>query len=145
MSASLLLHRSLRPLISLFADRSFVRWTLLSFVSFSLVLGTTFVLRDIVGTTERVAFGAALCIATVVNFYTCKYLVFSGGQQYEARRQFVLYVVTTLGFRLFEYALYWLILDLLSLHYLLAAVAVMGTSFLGKFLASKLIIFRPRT
>jgi putative flippase GtrA len=144
MSTSALLHRSLRPLFSLFADRSFVRWTLLSFVSFSLVLGTTFVLRDVIGASERVAFGAALCIATVVNFFTCKYLVFSSGQRYEVRRQLVLYVVTTVSFRLFEYALYWLILDLLSLHYLVAAVAVMGTSFLGKFLVSKLFIFRSR-
>jgi putative flippase GtrA len=140
--ATAMLSGSSKALLAHFFDRSFLRWTLLSFFSFFLVLGSTFVLREMLGATELVSFGAALCIVSVVNFCTIKYLVFSSDQRYEARRQFLLYGLTTLGFRLSEYAIYWLILDLLNLHYLLAAVTVMCTSFLGKFLVSKLIIFR---
>ena len=132
----------LRALLALLSDRTFYRWALVSLFSFCLVLSTTFVLREVIGASERVSFGVALCLATGINFCTIKFFVFSSAQRYEARHQFVLYVITTLCFRLSEYALYWVILDVLSLHYLIAAVVVMGTAFLGKFFVSKFIIFK---
>lgn len=124
----------------LFGDDALLRWTLFSAFSFAAVVGLTALLHDGFGVDSKIAFLIPLILVFFANFLTMRYLVY-GRPTRPIGRQFAEYSVSAAGFRILEYATYWISLDLLGAHYLLSIIVIMPTSFLLKFLFYKMTVF----
>jgi putative flippase GtrA len=121
---------------------SLFRWGILSVCSFALVLGVTALCREAFGTSERVAFAIALATSFTVNFAACKFFVFPGSAA-KTSHQVAMYAATTGSSRVIEYAVFWVLLEVLQLHYLAVATLVLATASVLKFAACKWVIFKP--
>ena len=127
-----------------FVTAGFVRWTVASGFSFFVVLGLTMLLHEVLFVSEKIAFLVPLIVVLVANFFTCRWFVFRGTPG-EILPQFAGYALSSAGFRLTEYLVYWILLDCLGLWYVAAAVIVMPTSFIIKFLFFGLLVFQHGT
>ncbi|MFC1572480.1 GtrA family protein [Candidatus Eisenbacteria bacterium] len=119
----------------------FFRFCVLTVISFSINLGLTALLHEVFAIDERVSFAIALVVVFVVNFLMQRYYVYraAGGS---ARRQLVLYLLSSLGFRGSEYLAFLLVHSVLGVHYLISVVGVLGVSFMAKFFFYGTVVFR---
>ncbi len=109
-------------------------------VSFTLNLGLSALLHEVVRAPEELAFAVALVVVFAVNFLACRYLIFdaAGGNLY---RQLVAFALSSLVFRGLEYVAFLLLHSVAGVHYLVAIAAVLGISMIGKFLFYRGAVF----
>ncbi len=113
---------------------------LLGLVSFTLNLGLSALLHELLGVSEELSFGVSLMVVFVVNFLACRYLIFdaAGGN---LARQLIAFTLSSLAFRGMEYVAFLLLHSLVGVHYLIAITAVLGVSMIGKFLFYRGAVF----
>jgi len=118
-----------------------VRFGLGGVLSSTVVLGLSALLAETgtAGTRVAPAFGLAASLA--VNFAVMRRLVFRGTQRPLAR-QAVEYLASSGVFRGLEYLGFLVVDSVLHLHYLVALVVVLGTSFGLKFVWYEGFVFR---
>jgi putative flippase GtrA len=116
------------------------RYIGIGLIAYALGLGLAALFR------ERLEFSAELSIALtlvtllVANFWLSRRLVFRA--EGNTVRQFVAFVATSLGMRMGEYVLFYMLLKLLHLHYLIAfTIALMMSNGL-KFCLYRSLVFR---
>lgn len=105
-----------------------VRFFLLGLLSFSMNLGITAGLHEIFGVSPEVAFAVALVAAFCTNFSLMRWWVFRGTAR-PIMDQLVGFGLSSLFFRGTEYVAYIVLYRIAEVRYLVAAVAVLGTSF----------------
>jgi putative flippase GtrA len=110
-----------------------VRFGLLSVFSFSLNLGLTLLLHEVLGVRKEVAFGAALATLLVLNFLALRYLVYQPQRPGPWLRQIAFYLPSAFGFRGGEWVAFVLFQRLTTIDYRLVIVLVLGCSMLAKF------------
>lgn len=132
------LHARSRPLLS---EAS--RFVGFGVVSYGLGLGLSALFREVIGLHEKVAVALTLAILLIFNFWLSRRFVFRSNGN--ARNQFVLFVGTSFVMRLGEYGLFYTLLELLSLHYLVALTLAMMISSCMKFLIYRIFVFRGAT
>jgi len=110
-------------------------------LSSAVVLGVSAFLREGGFVGERVAAGLGLATSLVVNFHVMRHFVFRGTRQ-PLLQQALQFLATSGVFRGLEYLAFLLVNTVFHLHYLLALVLVLGTSFLLKFLVYEGWVFR---
>jgi len=112
---------------------SLVRFGIGGVLSSGVALGSTALLHELGSVNERLAAAVGLAAALTVNFVMLRFFVFRG-----TRSAFVPQLLVFLGssgvFRGLEYAAFFALNALLHVQYLLAMVAVLGCSFILKFL-----------
>jgi putative flippase GtrA len=116
-----------------------VRFGLAGLLSATLVLGLTAALREGAGVPPQAAFAVALVVAYGFNFAFNRRFVFRS--RGPAARQLGLYAAGSAAFRLGEYLLFLLLLEVFGLPYLGAAGAALIVSFLGKFAFFGRVVF----
>lgn len=116
------------------------RMLLLTALSFALGYALTVAGTEWLRLDSRVAYGAAIVVCSVLNFFGCRYFVFAGphGPLLASAARFL---ATVLGMRVAEVALFSL-LTAWQVHYQLAYVVTSGLSFVVKFLLAKFFVFR---
>jgi putative flippase GtrA len=117
-----------------------LRFALLGAFSFSVNFGLTVLLHEVVGVREEIAFAVALALTTVMNFFAMRIFVYPG-REGRILAQFGLFVVSSLGFRSLEYALFLVFHTWLGLPYKLVLIATLVTTFVTKFFYYGAVVF----
>lgn len=112
-------------------------------LSSSVVLGVSALVREGGFASERVAAGIGLATSLVVNFNVMRYFVFRGTQQ-PLLRQFGQFLASSGVFRGLEYVAFLVVNAVFQVHYLLALLLVLGTSFGLKFVVYDTWVFRRK-
>jgi len=95
---------------------------LVGFPTFFVAVPLNFALVHYAGVPKPVAYAAVLLFQVTVNFFLCRWLVFAPGNHMSARRQFAEFMVGILGFRLADWLLYSLLVQLWPNYYLVIQV-----------------------
>lgn len=103
-------------------------------LSFSVTLGTTALLHELLGLGEPVAAAGGFAAALTVNFLFMRYYVFRGSTM-PAMRQAVMFLSASGVFRGLEYLSFLVLNVILGMRYLIALPIVLAVSFVLKFLA----------
>ncbi len=113
---------------------------LLGVASFSLNLGLSALLHEMIGASTELSFGISLTVVFIVNFLACRYLIFdaAGGNPL---RQLIAFALSSLVFRGMEYVAFLLLHTVIGIHYLAAITAVLGVSAISKFLFYRGAVF----
>jgi len=127
-----------------------IRWhakagTLLRFaagglISAPIAIGVTALLHETFAVSEPLAAAGGLGTALVVNFFVLRHLVFASTLT-PILRQLSMFLASSGVFRGFEYLGFLLLNVLLNVPYLIALVAVLGVSFILKFLVYDKLVF----
>lgn len=108
------------------------RFIAVSAVGFPLNLAVTVFVHEVLGASEEFAFAVALAVVFLFNFAACRYVIFRATSG-DPRRQLFRYALYSAVFRLAEYVAFLLVRSVFDTQYLLAALLVLGVSFLLKF------------
>ncbi len=135
---------SLRRHLRSLAQTRFVRWCLLTGFSFTLNLGLTTGLHEVLGVSEEVSFLVALMTVFVTSFVIMRYYVFSDAAGHGGR-QLATYVASSVAFRGGEYAAFLAIHSWLGFHYLPTLLGVLFASFILKYFYYGLVVFGRRS
>lgn len=109
-----------------------LRYLVFSGFSFCVNLGVTATLHEMLGVVPEVAFAIALVTVFVINFAGLRWWIFAGTKR-PFGSQLLGFALSSLGFRGLEYAGYLVLLLGLGVPYLGAALAVIGISFVAKY------------
>ena len=112
-------------------------------VSSGVVLGVSALLGELDWVGERVAAAIGLATSLVVNFNVMRYFVFRGDQR-PLLRQWFEYLASSGVFRGLEYLAFLVVNTWFHVHYLLALLLVLATSFSLKFVVYEGWVFRRR-
>jgi putative flippase GtrA len=116
------------------------RYAVASAFSFVFVIAGTAFLHEVAGVSETLAPAIALVVALFVNFGLLRLWVFPG-QQAPIGRQFAETAVTSIAFRVLEYAIFLGLHLGLDLNYLVATGTSVCISAVGKFFVYREIVF----
>ncbi len=109
-----------------------MRFIAVSAVGSPLNLAVTAVVHECFGASEELAFAVALTAVFLFNFVACRYVIYRATSG-DPRRQLLKYFFFSAVFRLLEYLAFLLIRSVFDTQYLVAAILVLGVSFLLKF------------
>jgi putative flippase GtrA len=102
-------------------------------ISFVVNLGVTIGLHEGIGTRPELAYGVALITVFLMNFIFFRYYVFVQEHPSPIGQQFLIYAGSAIGFRLMEYASFFIIHSLFGLYYVTTVILVQGVAFIVKF------------
>lgn len=122
---------------------SFVRFGLVSILSFSVNVGLTALLHEVFHLSAELAFAIALAIVMAQNFLLSRYYIYDGRSGNPAH-QLVLYVMSSLGFRGAEYVAFLVGHTWLGAPYLPTTIGVLMTSVLIKFFYYRCVVFERK-
>ena len=122
---------------------SLARFALGGVLSSAVVLGVSALLSELGSVDERVAAAIGLASSLVVNFNVMRHFVFRGNQQ-PLVRQWLEFLASSGVFRGFEYVAFLVVNTVFHVHYLLALLLVLGTSFILKFIWYEGWVFRRK-
>jgi putative flippase GtrA len=112
-------------------------------LSSGVTLGVTALLHELVGVSESVAAAGGLATALIVNFVFLRIVVF-GSRAAPIMHQLAKFLASSGAFRAFEYVAFLIVNSLFPIHYLVALILVLGSSFLLKFLVYERFVFVHR-
>ena len=118
----------------------FIRYCLITALSFGINVGLTTFLHEVVGMAEEGAFACSLAVVLFMNFLFMRYYVYHG-RAGKARSQLLMFLGSSLGFRGLEYVSFLVIHSLLGVNYQVAIVAILVPSFLVKYIYYKTFVF----
>jgi putative flippase GtrA len=117
------------------------KYSILSLLSALLVIGATFVLHQLVGFREDYAYLGGIVAAWFLNFAGMRYFIFPGSE-----KKFLVqaghFFLSSIGFRLLEYAAFFMLANIFGIYYLLVTIAILGVSFIAKYLFYQERVFR---
>lgn len=119
----------------------FARFAAMGAIGFSLNIATTVSLHEVLGVREEFAFAVALVAVFLLSFFASRYLIFEGAARGDPKRQLGKFVFWNGGFRMAEYTGFLILHTILGMPYLLTIVAVLGASFLTKFVTYSNVVF----
>jgi putative flippase GtrA len=118
--------------------RSFLRFLVLSGLSFVVNLGLTVGLHELLAVPERWSFVIALVTVFTMNFLLLRHFVYDG-QQGSIAGQLAGYTASAGAFRLLEYLAFLVLLGWLDADYRLVVVGVLAVSAILKFLTYRFL------
>ena len=123
---------------------SFSRYCVITINAIGIHLGLTCLLHELLSVPEKIAVATAYVVVLVVNFVLKRFYVFKA-KDGRARRQLLLYTVSSVVFRGLEYSAFLLLFDLFNIQYLIANASVLVVSFVIKFFYYGTVVFtRPK-
>ena len=132
----------MRPTINVaLLARSGPRMALVSALSYLLNLGIFAFLAEFAGWSPEIAAAAAMAALTGINFLACRHYIFEA-REGSLRRQVLLYLSSTIGFRAMELAAFSLIYRATNSDALILYPSVLAVSFAAKYVIAGKFIFR---
>lgn len=122
---------------------SFVRYFLVTGLSFITNLGLTVFLTEALTLPEEVSFAIALITVFVMNFLFMRHYIYLS-QEGSAIRQFIIYTFSAIGFRGLEYSAFLILHSWLGIQYAVAIIEIQLCSSLFKFFYYKVAVFRGK-
>lgn len=123
--------------------KSFVRYVLVTCLSFVTNVGMTILLTEVLTLSEEVSFAIALITVFIMNFLFMRYYIYVS-REGSAKRQFMMYMLSAIGFRGLEYISFLMIHTWLDVQYVVAIIEIQGCSSLVKFFYYKIAVFREK-
>lgn len=120
--------------------RTFSRFGVLTVLSFTVNVGLTALLHEIIGAPEEIAFALSILVVFIMNFIFQRYYVFAGTDR-GAANQLMMYLIFSMAFRGSEYLSFLVMHTWLGVQYLVAIVSVLGVSFFAKFFFYDRVVF----
>jgi len=120
-----------------------LRFGATSGISASITVGLPVLLHEVLGVTPQHGAAIAFCVAFLVNFFSLRRLVFRSSSG--VGRDFGLFVVSSLAFRLAEYLTFTALMTLFHVYYVVALVGVLGLSTVAKFFWYRKALHREQT
>lgn len=120
--------------------RPFARYAATGVFSGGLNVVLTYAFTELAGFDPRISYGITLAILIVVNFFIGRYIIFDAARQ-RAGGQFLRFITTSGMARLMEWGLFNLLVSYTGVHYLIAALGVLGSSFCVKYLVYRRLVF----
>jgi putative flippase GtrA len=121
--------------------RSFARYLIITGLSFLTNIGLTVFSTEVLTFPEEVSYAIALVTVFVMNFLFMRYYIYVSREQ-SAKRQFLLYGMSAVGFRGVEYISFLIIHTWLAVQYALAIIEIQVCSAMVKFFYYKIVVFR---
>ena len=119
-------------------SRSASRFLQASILSFVLNIGLTMLLHEVWHASEELAFAIALVVVYLVNFVALRYYVY-GSKGAHARKQFIIYSGSAIGFRGTEYIAFLVFHSLLQFNYRAVVIGILIASFSLKYFWHRLV------
>ncbi len=117
----------------------FTRYTALGAASFVINLGLAAAFHEIFAVAEWLAVALSLSIVFVINFVATKFAVFKSQGSWE--KELPKFMLSSLSFRVFEYAMFLVLFSIFSINYLFAIMMSQILSFVLKFFVYKRYVF----
>lgn len=92
---------------------------------------------------DKFTYGLAASMMLVVNFYTCRHLVFLDAEE-NTSRQFFNFLLSSIAIRLIESGAFWIIVEEMKSPVVIASVGIQTGAFFLKFFVMKTAIFKKR-
>ena len=129
--------------ISVNLHRSFLRYILISVLSFVGTIGLTILLTEEVSVPEENAYAIALITVFLMNFFFMRnYIYVSKGKN--ITEQFALYILSAAGFRGLEFLSFLVIHTWLGVQYQIGIICIQSGSFLFKFYYYRSVVFNRK-
>ena len=122
---------------------SFTRYALITGLSFVINLGLTVFLTEVIIFPEEASYAVALVTVFLINFFFMRYYIYVSHEG-SAKRQFMFYMLSVIGFRGLEYISFLMIHTWLSVQYTLAIIEIHVCSAIVKFFYYKVVVFRHK-
>lgn len=116
------------------------RYGLSSLLSFCLTLGFSEAFR-LLDLGDEVAFAITLATMICINFTMCRIWIFRGSDG-SIHRQFVAFVLSSLGFRTSEFLVFLTVYTWMGMPYTPTVVLILGASAIAKFFFLRGAVFR---
>lgn len=113
-------------------ENTFYRYCASSAASFSANLFLTWAFHAALGLPAEAAFAIAIALVFCMNFFMARHFVYRAGAG-PVLDQLSMFLIATVGFRFTEYIAFLVLHSLFDVMYLVAAGAVLATSFVIKF------------
>lgn len=123
--------------------RIFTRYVIITGLSFVINLGLTVLLTEVLTFPEEVSYAVALATVFIMNFFFMRYYIYISLED-SAKRQFMLYALSAIGFRGLEYISFLMIHTWLGVQYAIAVIEIQVFSGLVKFFYYKVAVFRQK-
>jgi putative flippase GtrA len=121
----------------------FRRLGIVAVISFILNVALTVFLTETIGISPEYSFGIVLGLIFLINFFSTRYWVFKDRvNASNGWSQFVKCIAVSMTFRLLEWVAFYLLLERLHLHYVVAMIGVLCISFMTKALIYDRYVFR---
>jgi len=118
----------------------FLRFGAVGGIGFGLNLAATVTLHEVVGVPEELAFAVAQVVIFFFSFVSARHFIFEGSAG-DPKRQLIKFALSSVGFRGAEYVGFLVLHTFLEIPYVVAVVAVLGSSFLVKFFFYGTVVF----
>ena len=122
---------------------SFTRYVIITGLSFVINLGLTVFLTEVIIFPEEASYAVALVTVFLMNFFFMRYFIYVS-REGSAKRQFMFYMLSAMGFRGLEYISFLMIHTWLSVQYALAIIEIQVCSAIVKFFYYKVVVFRQK-
>lgn len=122
---------------------SFTRYVIITGLSFVTNLGLTVFLTEVITFPEEVSYAIALVTVFVMNFLFMRYYIYVS-REGSAKRQFMMYTLSAIGFRGLEYISFLMIHTWFGVQYALAIIEIQVCSSIVKFFYYKVVVFRQK-
>ncbi len=110
----------------------------MSIISFAANVGLTVLLHEVCQAPEEMAFGVALVVVFLVNFFAMRHYIYEGKAGH-AVGQFAVYTGSAISFRVTEYLSFLLLHSWLRFDYRLVLVTITSSSAVVKFCYYRLV------
>lgn len=123
--------------------REFFWYLVFAAINFAINLGLTMMLHEWLLMPAPLAVACSITLAFFVSFLSFRYVVLESAKEFSALRQLRSFLLTSVCFRLAEYASFLVLFALIGLNYLVAILIVLSVSFCSKFFFYRLHVFGP--
>ena len=120
--------------------RPFAKYAATGMFSGGLGIVLTFLFTEVAGFDPRISYGCTLAVLVLVNFLIGRHIIFDAAG-HRAGGQFLRFIATSGTAPLLEWSLFNLLVSQTGVHYLLAVVGVLGTSFCVKYFVYRRLVF----
>jgi len=117
-----------------------IRFIIYMLISYCTMQGTIYLAHDKIGLNENLAATIAVVLVSLMNFFWLMIFVYRTADGHRGR-QFWKYLQSIVGFRLWELVVFYLLHELLGIHYLIASTIMQAQSVLMKFVVYNKLVF----
>jgi putative flippase GtrA len=117
------------------------RFGIMSFIAMVVNFTVSIGGHKILGMSPNLSYALALVFVSTTTFFMCRYFVYRTAAHHAPIKQYGKFILSTISFRGCEYAVFWILFNIVGIWYLWAIIIVAITSTIIKFFFYDAFIF----